>query len=386
MKIGLVCPYSFDVPGGVQSHVRDLAVELRGRGNDVEIFAPASTQPGIEGFHSAGSAVRVPYNGSVARLCFGPLARSRTRAWLAQGNFDVVHIHEPLIPSVSLLALAAAECPVVATFHLANELSYAYVASVPFLTRLSEKITARIAVSAEARRTLVTHHGGDAVIIPNGVAVADFAAEPRPAWQATPERPVFAFLGRLDEERKGLPILAGAIEAVLAACPGARFLIAGRGEVPDSLGLARYGDAVELLGPVSDEEKAQLLAGATAYIAPQTGGESFGIVLVEAMAAGTLTVASNIPAFAAVLDSGRAGRLFNPGDSGDLARVLIETLEHPDQRDDLAARGRSRSAMYDWGRVGDEIVAVYDTVATMNRAGGGELATGAVDEAEEQRA
>lgn len=362
MKIGIVCPYSFDVPGGVQSHVRDLAAELRARGERVEIFAPSTAEVDVEGFHSAGAAVAVPYNGSVARLSFGPLARGRTRAWLNAGDFDLVHIHEPLIPSVSLLALSAAQVPVVATFHLANELSFAYAAALPFLARASEKIAARIAVSAEARKTLVTHHGGDAVIIPNGVACADFDVEPREHWRGDPQRPVFAFLGRLDEERKGLAVLAGAIGPVLERVPNARFLIAGRGEVPLTLGCDRFGDAVEILGALNDEDKARLLASVTAYVAPQTGGESFGIVLVEAMAAGALTVASNIPAFAAVLDDGAAGRLFDVGDSAALARVLIDVAENPGHAEELARAGKAHSARYDWSRVTDEIQAVYDTV------------------------
>lgn len=364
MRIGLVCPYSFDVPGGVQAHVRDLAGELRRRGHDVEVLAPASGEVELAGFTSVGSALPISYNGSVARLSFGPVAAARTRAWLKAGRFDVVHVHEPLVPSVSLLALKAAECAIVATFHLANELSYVYAASLPLLARASERIAARIAVSEEARRTLVNHHGGDAVIIPNGVATRDFVVEPRPEWRSGPDAPVIVFLGRLDEERKGLPTFAGAIAPVLEACPGARFLIAGRGEVPKRLGLDRFGDAVTLLGAVSEQDKARLLAGATAYVAPQTGGESFGIVLVEAMAAGAVTVASNIPAFAAVLDGGRAGRLFAVGDSADLARVLLEVIADPAAARDLAQQGRERAAIYDWHSVCDQIEAVYDTVCT----------------------
>lgn len=363
MKIGLVCPYAFDVPGGVQFHIRDLAKELRRRGHEVAILGPAAGETGIENFTSAGGTVPVNFNGSVARLCFGPVAWRRTRAWLADGKFDVVHVHEPFTPSVSMMALSAAECPTVATFHMASDFQWAYVAAVPLVSRLSEKISAPIAVSAEARRTLVTHQGGDAVIIPNGVYVKSFEVDPRPDWQTTgPDAPVFAFLGRLDEERKGLSVLAGAIDPVLERFPGARFLIAGRGDGEVARSLSRKGDNVTLLGEISDEDKARLLAGATAYVAPQTGGESFGIVLVEAMAAGTLVVASDIPAFGAVLEQGEAGRLFSVGDSVALAATLIDVAEHPDASAALAAHGHEVAWRYDWTQVTDEILAVYETV------------------------
>ncbi|MDO4613934.1 MAG: glycosyltransferase family 4 protein [Actinomycetaceae bacterium] len=364
MKVGIVSPYSFDVPGGVQWHIRDLAVELRNRGVEVEIFAPGEPADPIEGFVSAGRALAVPYNGSVARLCFGPAARMRTRSWLAHADLDVLHVHEPLIPSVSLLALSSATCPIVATFHMATVRSLAYQASMPFLARASEKISARIAVSQEARKTLIHHHGGDAVIIPNGVDTRAFAVEPEPQWQARPGSPVFVFLGRVDEPRKGLNVFAGAIPAVRAVLPQARFLVAGRGDATKLLGEAV--DDVEILGEISDADKARLLAGASAYVAPQTGGESFGIVLVEAMAAGCPVIASNIPAFDAVCEGGRSGRLFAVGDSQALAHELIDLGSDNDEAGQLRMRGRERAARFDWSVVTNDVMSVYETVCRSN--------------------
>ncbi len=364
MRIGIVSPYSFDVPGGVQIHINDLANELTRRGHFVSVLAPSESEENPDWLVPTGRAVAIPFNGSVARLSYGPRAAKKTKKWLEDGDFDVVHIHEPGTPSLGMHALRNADAPVVATFHSAMDRSKARSITAGMVAPLLERISARIAVSAEARRTLVEHHGGDAVVIPNGVETSMYrAAKPLPKWEATPDRPVIVFLGRLDESRKGLPIYAGAIEEVLGSFPGARFLVAGRGDskAVDAL-VTKYPDSVEVVGEVTDQEKASLLSGATIYVAPQTGGESFGIVLVEAMSAGTCVVASDIAAFQAVLDDGNAGALFKNGDPSDLARVIVELLNEPERLEALAEDGEARSSMYDWGTVTDQIMAVYEEV------------------------
>ena len=298
MKIGIVNPYSWDVPGGVGFHIRDLALKLRSRGHDVRVLTPSTSDDLPEWITSAGSSVSIPFNGSVANISIKPKALARTRRRLADNDFDVVHGHEPVVPSVSMAAAMLSSAPLVGTFHaaLGRSVSRA-IASAPMRLYM-ERIGVRIAVSEEARRTLIEHHGGDAVIIPNGVETASFrTAQPLDQWVATDERPVIVFLGRLDEPRKGLGIFAGAIESVLERVRGPRFLIAWRGYARDIRAtVARFGDSVSFLGGISDEEKESLLAGASIYVAPQTGGESFGIVLVEAMAARTTVDASGIPA------------------------------------------------------------------------------------------
>ncbi|WP_194948172.1 glycosyltransferase family 4 protein [Actinomyces trachealis] len=366
MRIGIVCPYSFDAPGGVQVHVMDLAGELRRRDHEVRVLAPVSSESALAGlpewFTSAGASVPIPYNGSVARLSFGTKAMRAVRRWLAEGEFNLLHIHEPITPSVGMLALQASTGPVVGTFHAAMDRSFARELISPAAVPLMEKLTARIAVSEEARRTLIQYHGGDAVVIPNGVYVQPFRdAQPDPRFTGTPDAPTIAFLGRINEPRKGLPVLAAAVPAVLEQVPGARFLIAGRGEAERSReALAAYGEHVVFLGGVSDADKAALLASATCYVAPQTGGESFGIVLVEAMAAGTCVIASDLKAFSDVLGQGRYGALFRNEDSADLARVIIDTL-----RDRPAALARKQAAAavvgrYDWSAVTDTVLDVYD--------------------------
>ncbi|WP_431032406.1 glycosyltransferase family 4 protein [Streptomyces sp. P6-2-1] len=362
MRIGIVCPYSWDVPGGVQFHIRDLAEHLIRLGHEVSVLAPADDETPLPPYVvSAGRAVPVPYNGSVARLNFGILSAARVRRWIQNGHFDVIHIHEPSSPSLGLLTCWAARGPMVATFHTSNPRSRAMTAAYGILQAALEKISARIAVSEYARRTLVEHLGGDAVVIPNGVDVSFFAdAEPKPEWQGG----TIGFIGRIDEPRKGLPVLMRALPRILAARPGTRLLVAGRGDAEEALEpLPRaYRDRVEFLGMVSDEDKARFLSSVDLYVAPNTGGESFGIILVEAMSAGAPVLASDIDAFAQVLDQGAAGELFANEDAEALAEAAIRLLGDPERRAELREAATAHVRRFDWSTVGADILAVYETV------------------------
>lgn len=363
MRIGIVCPYSWDVPGGVQFHIRDLAEHLTGLGHHVSVLAPADDETPLPPYVvSAGRAVPVPYNGSVARLNFGFLSAARVRRWLHDGGFDVVHIHEPTSPSLGLLACWAAQGPIVATFHTSNPRSRAMIAAYPILQPALEKISARIAVSEYARRTLVEHLGGDAVVIPNGVDVDFFArAEPREEWQGD----TIGFMGRIDEPRKGLPVLMRALPAILAERPQTRLLVAGRGDAEEAVASLpeQMRGRVEFLGMVSDADKARLLRSVDLYVAPNTGGESFGIILVEAMSAGAAVLASDLDAFAQVLAQGEAGELFANEDAGALAAAALRLLADPARRTALSDRGRAHVRRFDWSSVGADILSVYETVA-----------------------
>ncbi|GAA0464837.1 glycosyltransferase family 4 protein [Streptomyces sp. NPDC046215] len=375
MRIGIVCPYSWDVPGGVQFHIRDLAEHLIRQGHEVSVLAPADDETPLPPFVvSAGRAVPVPYNGSVARLNFGFLSAARVRRWLHDNDFDVIHIHEPTSPSLGLLACWAAQGPIVATFHTSNPRSRAMIAAYPILQPALEKISARIAVSEYARRTLVEHLGGDAVVIPNGVDVGFFArAEPRKEWQGTPGSGTIGFIGRIDEPRKGLPVLMRALPKILAERPGTRLLVAGRGDEEEAVASlpAAMRDRVEFLGMVSDEDKARLLRSVDVYVAPNTGGESFGIILVEALSAGAPVLASDLDAFTQVLDQGAAGELFANEDADALAAAALRLLGDPAHRAALSERGSAHVRRFDWSRVGADILAVYETVT----AGAASVAT-----------
>jgi phosphatidylinositol alpha-mannosyltransferase len=365
LRIGIVSPYSFDVPGGVQFHIRDLAEHLIEHGHHVSVLAPADDDTPLPPYvASAGRAVPLKYNGSVARISFGPISSARVKRWLADGEFDVLHVHEPSSPSLSMLAMWAATGPIVATFHTSTLRSRAMQAAYPLLRPGFETLSARIAVSEDARRTVVEHLGGDAVVIPNGVYVDRFAQAPvRPEWQGTPDAPTLGFLGRLDEPRKGLPVLAAALPTVLAARPGTRVLVLGRGDGDDALAaLGDQASSVELLGPLDDDAKASLLRSVDAYIAPHTGGESFGIVLVEAMSAGAPVIASDLGAFRRVLDDGRLGTLVPTGDPRALALAVLELLDDPSRAAELAAAASVAVRRYDWSRVARQVLDVYETV------------------------
>lgn len=365
MRVGLVCPYTWDVPGGVQAHVRDLADSLLGLGHEVSVLTPVD-EPAVADLPAyvvpAGRAVPVPYNGSVARLAFGPRSLARTRRWLRDGRFDVLHIHEPTVPSLSMLACFAASGPMVATFHTATARSRALQVFGSVLQPGLEKITGRIAVSPAARRVVVEHLGGDAVLIPNGVSVARFDGA-QPLADRAPV-PTVAFLGRIDEPRKGLAVLLEALGELVGRVPDVQLLVAGPGdveEVREAIPVSLRSH-VELLGLVSDRDKPRVFASGDVYCAPNTHGESFGIVLIEAMATGTPVVASDLEAFRRVLEDGRAGVLVPVADPAALAATLADLLTDAPRRKALAEVGRQVVAGYDWSTVTARIVEVYETV------------------------
>ncbi|HEY0357179.1 MAG TPA: glycosyltransferase family 4 protein [Mycobacteriales bacterium] len=364
MRIGLVCPYSFDVPGGVQAHIRDLAEALIALGHEVSVLTPADDETALPPYVvAAGRAVPVPYNGSVARVALGPLSAARVRRWLRNGHFDILHVHEPFAPSLSFLACLAARGPLVATFHTATERSRFLAAAEGVIQPVLEKITGRIAVSELARRVQVEHLAGGGVEIPNGVSLAHFAgAEPLPGWPG--DGGALGFLGRFTESRKGFDILLDAFTRLAPDRPGLRLLVAGPGDGDEALaGLdPALRERVVLLGLVSDEDKARMLRSVDVYVAPNTGGESFGIILTEAMAAGTAIAASDLDAFRRVLDDGAGGALFRTGDAADLARVLGELLDDPVRRAALVAAASVAVRAFDWPVVARRVLDVYDMV------------------------
>jgi phosphatidyl-myo-inositol alpha-mannosyltransferase len=383
LRVGIVCPYSFDVPGGVQNHVLGLARYLRRAGHQPNVLAPgdlgaASEKLEVADFASVGATVPVRYNGSVARVNFGPLSAARVRRWIHKGKFDLLHIHEPITPSISLLALWAAEQPVVATFHAATPRSRSMQLAGGVLRGAIEKIDAGIAVSESARNVVVQHLGRDAVVIPNGIEFDDFARRRQLSaeLEALPSigsgrraggsgrnmhaelveacRPRLVFLGRLDEPRKGLDVLLAAAPLIMKTYPDLEVIVAGQGTRP----LPEWCCS---LGMISVESKIGLLHSADVFVAPHLARESFGIVLLEAMASGVPVVASELPSFLDVLgspeDEGRLGEVFSAGDPGALADAVLNVLGRPNPL--RTARAQQAARRYDWSAVGAAVVAVY---------------------------
>ncbi|HOB03969.1 MAG TPA: glycosyltransferase family 4 protein [Propionibacteriaceae bacterium] len=358
LRIGLVCPYSFTTAGGVQNHVLGLAGWLAANGHDPQLLAPGTLDPqraaehgvDVSRFTSTGRSLPVPYNGSIARIAFGPVSRLRITRWLEASDPEVLHVHEPITPSAAVLSVWATRAPVVATFHTATPGSRTMHAARRLMPATVARLDAGIAVSEVAASVVRRHIGLDPIVVGNGIRVADFRAAARTGIRRV------SYLGRLNEPRKGLHVLLSALPAILEAHPDLDVVVAGDGTRP--LGTPRQ---VRFVGPVTNSERNRLLASSDVFIAPHIGRESFGIVLLEALASGAQVVASDLPAFRAVLDdgSGPVGRLFRTGDPQSLATEVMAALRTPYD----AARGLARAASFDWDQIGPLVVATYRSVS-----------------------
>ncbi len=359
-RIGIVCPYGWDTPGGVQSHVGDLAEYLIAQGHYVSVLAPVINEEGIPDYvTSAGRPISIPYNGAVARILFGPLAFARVKQWIGSGNFDLLHLHEPAIPSISLLACWAAEGPLVGTFHAASTKQKIAFAITPFIEPVIEKLTARIAVSEAARETLQIHLDTDAVVVPNGIYAKKFSdAHSDPRWSGN----TIGFIGRFEESRKGLSVLIEALPSIIEKIPDVRVIVAGPGNPASVLEEMEphLRQRFTFLGRISEEDKANFMSSVSIYVAPNTGGESFGIILAEALAGGASVLASDIPAFDSLLGHGKYGSLFQSENSEDLAKRAIELFNNPELRRTIARAGREYAQSFDWDVVAERIYDVYE--------------------------
>ncbi len=356
LRVGILCPYSLRWPGGVQNHVLGLARALGGEGVDAEILAPTDMAPApatdVE-VVSLGVSVPLPANGSVARIGLDPVAS--VRAALSARRFDVVHVHEPLVPGVALSAVLAAKGPVVGTFHAASEGYWGYRWGRRLLRPAWDRLAARLAVSEAAVARVAPYFVGDVEVVPNGVDTARFADGTPLVERDLDEGPVVLFLGR-DEPRKGLDVLVAAWAAVRERVPGAALWVAGPGtEGVQALGVRAFGE-------VEDEFVPALYASADVFCAPARGGESFGVVLAEAMAAGLAVVATDIPGYAAVARPDAEAVLVPPDSPEALAGALAGVLGDSALRERLAAAGRSRAAEFDWSVVAGRVLGVYERV------------------------
>ncbi|CAN5135481.1 glycosyltransferase family 4 protein [soil metagenome] len=371
MRVALVCPYDWCRPGGVRAHVDHLARWLAGAGgHDVRVFAPASAPPGDEGPRvvALGRPVPVPYNRSVAPVALSPPAARRTARELHRFAPDVVHVHEPLAPLVAVAATALGPGPVVGTFHAWSSSDRLYRLLSPVTRRVAGRLDARIAVSVAARQFAAHGLGlppGRWRVIPNGVDAAAFASATALPELVDPDRPLLLFVGRL-EPRKGLEVLIRAFLRLRASRPRLRLCVVGDGPerarcqelIPPSI----RPDAL-FVGSVAATELPRYHASADVFVAPATGGESFGIVLLEAMASGLPVVASDIPGYRTVMTDGRQGRVVRAGDALALSEALGDLLANDRLRAAMADQGRQTARAHDWPVVGRRIERVYAEVA-----------------------
>ena len=368
IKIGLVSPYDFSHPGGVTEHISHLAAELRRRGAVVKLLAPASGDlPEIlddfaeDDFYRIGRPVPVPVNGSIARITMSfHLARHISRILEAE-RFDIIHCHEPLLPALPVTVLRASKVCNVGTFHAYAKSSTAYYYGKRLVRRYYRKLHGRIAVSDPAREFVSKYFPGMYRVVPNGVDLARFqGVESLPQFRDGKIN--LLFVGRL-EKRKGLGTLLRAYLELKNRIPEMRLIVVGDGRMRG--GYERYIEAhdipdIVLAGYVSPRDLPRYHASADVFVAPNTGKESFGIVLLEAMAAGLPVVATDIPGFSQVVNPGEQGILVRKDDPVSMASALHLLAADAGLRARLGAAGRASAAEYSWERVADQVVEVYD--------------------------
>jgi phosphatidylinositol alpha-mannosyltransferase len=355
MRVALVSPYSWSAPGGVKTHILGLARTLRDRGVEVEIVAPADRPPTFPGVVPVGRTIPIFDNGSVVPVALGPGAVARTARRVRQGGYDVVHLHEPMIPAVCLTALYAATAPLVGTFHMYAARARWYRPFAPLCRHALARLSVRIAVSEAARRHVSRTCPGEYRVIPNGVDVASFQL---PAARFGSR---LLFIGR-PEPRKGLPVL---LEAFRLLPERLTLDLAGVGPRE----LVRHGAAlpagvrarIVAHGRVDERQRAALLAQADVLCVPTLRGESFGLVLAEGMAAGIAIVASSVAGYVDVLREG-CGLLVPPGDPVALAEAVARLLADGELRRRLGEAARREVRRYDWSVVGEQVLAVYEEV------------------------
>ena len=352
VRVGLVSPYSLSLPGGVQGQVLGLARALRAHGHQVRVLGPCDGAPPEVGITPLGNSIPTAANGSMAPVAPDPSNALRTLSALRDEHFDVIHLHEPIAPGCTVTTLVYGGAPLVGTFHAAGT-SAAYRWLAPLTCWLANRLTVRCAVSEDARALAASHLGGDYVLLHNGIEVERFTkAAPWPT-----EGPTVLFLSR-HEERKGLDVLIAALPRLPAH---ARVWIASDGPDTARLKAAAAGDArVEWLGRIAEDEKLRRLRGAHVLCAPSLRGESFGMILLEAMAAETPIVASDIPGYRNVVgDDEEAALLVPPGDARALGDALRIVLEDPDLGASLAAAGDARAAQFSMDHLAERYVDVY---------------------------
>ena len=363
MKIGIVSPYSFDYPGGVMHHILDFSKSMIKKGPTVKVLAPGTIAKNLPNYVSLfGEAISIPGNGSVARIKFGPVASNDVLAWITINDFDILHVHEPTNPSVSMLALIHAQCPVVATFH-------AYYKSSPLtqivgmsVKKILKKVEIPIAVSENARQTAIESFDIDPIVIPNGINISNYE-KPKNLSISKLKKNTILFIGRVNEKRKGLTLLLNSYQYILKYIHNVKLLVAGTGKLSTKqINLIQKYKNIKFLGTISEKKKLKLFFTSSVYVAPQIFGESFGIVLLEAFASKIPVVASAISAFIDVTDGGKMAKLFAVNDKKHLAKKVIDVLKLENETNEIVNNAYKYVQKYDWSKVCKKIEKVYKSL------------------------
>ncbi len=364
MKIALISPYDPSHPGGVFEHIGHLRGEFQRRGHEVTVLAPRGRKGGLEvgdGFYGIGRTVPIPANGSMVRVTFDVTLYNAVKTILRREQFDVVHLHEPLIPVLPYLVLLNSRAVNVATFHAFRASSPWYTAFKPYMAFMMSRLDARIAVSEPARDFVSQYFQGPYAIVPNGIDVARFE-EAEPYTWAHDGIPRILFVGRFNEPRKGFKYLLRAMPYIHQQFPHARLVVVGKAKREQFTGLIEhYGVRnVDFVGQASAADLPRYYASCDVFCAPSISGESFGIVLLEAMASGRPVVAGDIPGYRSVMTNENEGLLVPPKDPYALALAIVRLLADAPLRRSLAATGLSTAKRYDWPEIATQVLSIYE--------------------------
>ena len=367
MKIALVSPYDYPYSGGVNEHITALDQHFRALGHDTRIIAASTKDEKVLDDHVikvSGAIVPVSFSGSTARITYAPAVYRRVKQILKQEKFDIVHVHEPAVPMLSLVVLRHSHAINVGTFHAYREKNMLYDVAKQLLQRAFNRLDGRIFVSDAVREYVTRYFPGDYTVIPNGIDCARFCDPSiQPIEKFNDGRPNILYVGRMDK-RKGFRYLMRAFPQIKQAIPDARLIVVGAFNDRDKAPFVRYAHthklrSVHFIGYVSREELPRYYHTATIFCAPSTGFESFGVILLEAMAAGVPIVASDITGYRSVVENGVEGLLVPPKDEQAIARAVIALMREPERRTQMSAAGKCKAAQYDWDLIAQRVLAYY---------------------------
>jgi phosphatidylinositol alpha-mannosyltransferase len=374
VKILLVSPFDFGHAGGVNEHIVQLDRQFQRMGHDTRILAPASPDVGETDdghLYQLGTSVPLKTNGSTSRITLSPAVTWRVRQFLQAQHFDVIHIHEPMTPMLPLGVLLHSKAVNVGTFHAARPSNVLYHYTKAILDMFFEKLDARIAVSEAAREFIDSYFPADYDIVSNGISLDQFMPDAAPIPDLLDGRRNILFVGRYTEARKGFRYLVRAMPNIRGVFPDARLVVVGQGD-PSKYQRFLEQNGVEdtiFAGYVDAQTLPRYYASCDVFCAPSTGRESFGVILLEAMATGKPVVAGANAGYSAVIRNGIDGLLVEPKDSQGLALAIVRVLADAELREQLRVNGLERVKQFSWEVIAEQVMAVYERASALSAAG-----------------